>query len=430
MDQHYTHGAGARLITVGGVIVLLAALWIVEGIAFNAALLTLISIVLVPHLIMIVEPFFAGSSLSPKPKEPLSTATVIVSAYLPNEQEIIVDSLLHIIRSLKFSGNLEVLLVYNTPYAMPIEQGLRELEAMYPALRLIKTEGRSSKADDLNTAVSLSRGEIVALYDADARPEANALERAARWLTAGYDFVQGANVIADNSASLLSRMVAVEFYEKFFVSYSARFNSAKVAYFCGSNGYWRKDTLEQFLFTKEAYVEDIDCALRSALRGARLAYDPAIVCAELAPPTWKAWWRQRLRWAIGWLQLLEKYQFAVFRSSWSFKKKLYWSFFLVWRRGAIPIALLALPPACLLAINKESLLLPPVTLVALLGIVWLAALAQGLAIISRWFTSQQGTVLEVVLYSFLFPFYNLLRLLTTIWAGFVRQTEWSVTPRS
>ena len=423
-------GTKVILIAGFGVTALLAILWFAEGIAFESLLSALLTIVLTPYLAMIVEPFLARSLPPPKQSKPLGTATVIISAYLPNEQGLIVDSLLHIIQTLKFSGDLEVLLVYNTPYDLPIERRLRELEALHPSLRLVKTAGRSSKAQDLSNAIPLARGEIVALYDADSRPEPDALEQATHWLAAGFDFVQGANVIRNKSASFLSRLVAVEFCEKFFVTYSARFASAQVGYFCGSNGYWRKETLKQFLFEKEAYVEDIDCALRSTLGGARLCYDPSILASELAPVAWKAWWRQRARWAIGWMQLMVSHQWAVLMSSLSLKEKMYWSFFLLWRRLAIPVVLLAFPPALVMAVRKTSLVLSPITLLGFLGIIWLAALVQGATISARWTKDNIGTFSDILLYSFLFPLYDVIRLWTTVWAIFSRRSEWSVTPRS
>lgn len=49
-------------------------------------------------------------------------------------------------------------------------------------------------------------------------------------------------------------------------------------------------------------TEDIDSALRAFSHGAKAVHDLNVTSFELAPVTFQAFWKQRLRWAQGWAQ--------------------------------------------------------------------------------------------------------------------------------
>ena len=351
------------------------------------------------------------------------SATVVVSAYLPNEQHIILDTIRHLLHQLSYPRSFDVLLVYNTPVRLAVEEELQALAAAEPRLRVVHAVASNSKAENLNTAMPLLTTSMTALYDADARPERLALARAAAWIAQGYDFVQGANSIRQPSPSLLSTIVAVEFAQKFFVSYSARYCLAGVTYFCGSNGYWSTEILRGTPFKEHALVEDIDAFLRSALSGAKYVYDPQIECSELAPPNCVAWWNQRLRWAGGWLQLMRWHQRSILRSDWCLARKLCWTFFLAGRRLLIPTAC-----AMVLAtfIVRPELAVGAVS--SMVALVWAAAVHQGISMsASRRHVRVSARV--IALYVFAFPLYEALRTLTTVVALYYHRNIWRVTPR-
>ncbi len=104
------------------------------------------------------------------------------------------------------------------------------------------------------------------------------------------------------------------------------------AIFGGANGWWRTDVIREIRFDRGMLTEDIDASTRSLLAGYRLVHDRTVISTELAPADWKGWWRQRTRWAQGWLQVTMRHQRAIWRSermSWTLKA--YWSVLLAWR---------------------------------------------------------------------------------------------------
>ena len=162
---------------------------------------------------------------------------------------------------------------------------------------MLRVPGSTSKAANVNAALAVATGEVIAIFDADHHPRPGGFERAWRWLASGYDVVQGSCRVRNGTRSRLARVVAAEFDGMYGVTHPGRARVHGFAIFGGSNGYWRADVLRSVLLDPNMLTEDIDASIRALARGARLVADPAIVSTELAPPTTGALWHQRLRWA-------------------------------------------------------------------------------------------------------------------------------------
>ncbi|HZO09502.1 MAG TPA: glycosyltransferase family 2 protein [Myxococcota bacterium] len=281
----------------------------------------------------------------PVPTRPVPRSTFIVAAYLPNEQDIIVDTLTHILDHVRRpEAGLELILAYNSPVELPIEAELHQLAASRPELRILRVEGSESKAENLNAAIEVASGEIVGILDADHYPPSDCFERAWRWLESEYDVVQGRNVVRNRDDNFLTRMIGVEFECMYGVSHPARSLFVDTAIFGGSNGYWRVEALRRTRFDPRFMTEDIDASSRALLDGYRIVADRSIVSTELAPTNFRSLWFQRKRWSQGWLEVTLRYQ----REFWSsrrltFWQKLYWTYLLVYRELYPPITLQILP---------------------------------------------------------------------------------------
>jgi cellulose synthase/poly-beta-1,6-N-acetylglucosamine synthase-like glycosyltransferase len=228
-------------------------------------------------------------------------ATAIVAAYLPNEAATIADTVTHLLRQ-DYPGTFQVILAYNTPQRLPIEDTLEELAARDARLLLLRVESSTSKAQNVNAALAYVRGEFVGIFDADHHPAQGSFSRAWRWLSDGYDVVQGHCVVRNGDASWVARMVAVEFEVIYGVSHPGRARLHGFGIFGGSNGYWRRDVFRQIRLQRSMLTEDIDSTMRSLRDGFKIVSDPGLISTELAPTTMGALWGQRMRWAQGWTQ--------------------------------------------------------------------------------------------------------------------------------
>ncbi|GAU67066.1 two-component response regulator [Streptomyces sp. NBRC 110611] len=248
-----------------------------------------------------------------RPGAPYPPASAVIAAYLPNEAATIVDTVESFLR-LDYPGELEIVLAYNTPHPLPVEETLREIAARDPRLVLMPVTGSTSKAQNINAAVTRVRGEFVGIFDADHHPAPTAFQHAWHWLSNGYDVVQGHCVIRNGESSRVAELVAVEFEAIYAVSHPGRTRLYGFGVFGGSNGFWRTDLLARTRMHGSMLTEDIDSTLRALAEGARFAVDRTLISRELAPTTLKALWNQRSRWAQGWLQVSLKHLWPGLRS--------------------------------------------------------------------------------------------------------------------
>lgn len=265
---------------------------------------------------------------------PVPKTTFIVSAYLPNEVDVIEATLLNLLEKVKRpAAGIEVILAYNSSHFIEdIETRLRALALARPELILANAHGSRSKSANLNYALKLASGEIIALFDADHLVAEDCLERAWVHLATGADVVQGRCKIRNGGETRLASMVEVEFEVIYGIAHHAKTLIFRTALFGGSDAYWRAEVLKSTGFSEELLTEDIDATLRALLAGRRFVHDRGIVSRELAPTTLGNLWVQRKRWAQGWFQCSRIHQGQVLRSRFlSARAKFLWTWLLVWR---------------------------------------------------------------------------------------------------
>jgi DNA-binding response OmpR family regulator/cellulose synthase/poly-beta-1,6-N-acetylglucosamine synthase-like glycosyltransferase len=270
------------------------------------------------------------------PAEPAATyppASAIIAAYLPNEAATVLETIEHFL-AVDYPVPLQIVLAYNTPYPMPVEDRLTDLARRDHRFVPFRVEGSTSKAQNVNAALAVVQGEFTGIFDADHHPRPDSFVRAWRWLSNGYDVVQGHCVIRNGEASFVARTVAVEFEAIYAVSHPGRTRLHGFGIFGGSNGYWRTDALREFRMHGGMLTEDIDSSMRALMRGRRIASDPGLVGMELAPTTVKAIWNQRMRWAQGWFQVSRRHLVDGWRSrQLTLRNKLGMFFLLGWREA-------------------------------------------------------------------------------------------------
>lgn len=245
--------------------------------------------------------------LFPTPQYRLPILDIIIVAYLPNEKDIIMDRAIYALGQIDYPiDRIRINIVYNTPHSIePLETELHELPLRYSHARVIQVPNSTSKADNLNYFLTLdTSSDIVAIYDCDHYPHPLAPRWAAeRFMSETHvDIVQGRCIVFNSRETFLTSMIAVEFDKIYAVSHPGRSTMWGFGLFCGSNGYWRTSLLREMKMDGNMLTEDIDSALRAFSRGCKTVHDLNVTSYELAPTTFSAFWKQRLRWAQGWAQ--------------------------------------------------------------------------------------------------------------------------------
>jgi len=266
-------------------------------------------------------------SMREKVQEVKGPVAVVVPCYLPNEADIIKETINHHFFATTLIEELDVYIVYNTPVRMDIEAELSALaEGPLPAGRRLfiqSAERSTSKAANLNHAISkIDNTEYIAIYDADHHPDPTSLAMAIGFLQeSGADCVQGSVYIRDGPP-FLRMLLQVEFFITYYGALLTLEYIVGNGFFAGSNAVWRADVLKQLDFDTRALCEDIDWCMRGMRdHGVKFKFLPECRSGELTPIGWHALWKQRLRWAMGWDQVSLKFLGNVSKSNIPLRKK-------------------------------------------------------------------------------------------------------------
>ncbi|WP_300675987.1 glycosyltransferase family 2 protein [Nocardioides sp.] len=269
------------------------------------------------HALRFPEPPLAA----PPAADRLPVIGVVIAAHLVNEADTIMESLHHHLSVDYPVGKLIVVCSYNSAERLPVEAELTRLAAEDPRFVALRVEGSRSKAENINAALDYLTDcvDIIGFFDADHHPHPSVPLRAVRWLAdeAGerrVDVVQGQCLIRNQGDSGVAATVAAEFATMYAVSHPGRTSLNGFGIFGGSNGFWRSEVIEAIGMDPEMLTEDIDATSRALLAGYRIGTDPGMVSTELAPQTWTALWRQRMRWAQGWWEVTQRHTVALLRS--------------------------------------------------------------------------------------------------------------------
>jgi cellulose synthase/poly-beta-1,6-N-acetylglucosamine synthase-like glycosyltransferase/CheY-like chemotaxis protein len=304
------------------------------GIDITKAMYIIVVITLLTTAIMIwVEGFYSLKRINPpdEPGAPYPKASAIIAAYLPNEAITIVETVEHFLQ-IEYPAGLQIILAYNTPRDLPIEKVLENIAERDPRLTLLRVKNSESKSQNVNAALAEVRGTFTGIFDADHHPQKDSFTRAWKWLSNGYDVVQGHCMVRNGDSSWVARMIAVEFEAIYAVSHPGRSRLYKFGIFGGSNGFWKTELLRKTRMHGFMLTEDIDSSIRITEAGNKIISDPNLISRELAPSTLKALWHQRLRWAQGWFQVSREHLFHTIKSRHlTFRQKIGVLYLLGWR---------------------------------------------------------------------------------------------------
>jgi cellulose synthase/poly-beta-1,6-N-acetylglucosamine synthase-like glycosyltransferase len=157
------------------------------------------------------------------------------------------------------------------------------------------------KAGALNNALRASKGEVIALLDADDMPEPTFLTSSVSALYSEKDvaFVQTRNAERNdgiNNVTGIGRLVR----DLFFGAIMKSKDNRHLAIFCGSGGVIKKSIINELGGWPEATVtEDIDLSTMAFAKGYTSKFINPVECRGLLPPTFTGLSGQTFRWAYG-----------------------------------------------------------------------------------------------------------------------------------
>jgi cellulose synthase/poly-beta-1,6-N-acetylglucosamine synthase-like glycosyltransferase len=168
----------------------------------------------------------------------------------------------------------------------------------------------------MNAGLKLATGEIVLCFDADYYPQRDIVEKLVReFVDPSVGAVQGRPVVWNEAQNAVTRLVRLERIGGYRVDQEARDNLGLIPQFGGTTGGFRRSILEDLGgFDESMLTEDTDLTFQIYLAGFKVRYVGDAECYEEAVDNWKAYWRQRHRWARGHMQVCFKHTPRVLRS--------------------------------------------------------------------------------------------------------------------
>ena len=222
---------------------------------------------------------------------------------------------------------------------------------------VIHRENRQGfKAGALHEGTQIAKGEFIAIFDADFRPNPDFLYK-----TVGYFQDEKVGVVQtrwghlNRNYSLLTRAQSLLHDAFFMIEQQARSIAGYFLRFNGSGGLWRKETIaDAGNWSGETLSEDYDLCLRAQMKGWKIAYDNEIVAPAELPVTMVDFKVQQYRWTKGRGQIIKKHFWNLIKAELPFMVKVHAVFDLLnvfINVGVLLLAMLSIPLVFLL---KES----------------------------------------------------------------------------
>lgn len=230
-----------------------------------------------------------------------------VSMIVPakNEEKVITETVRELMKVVYHNDdgtpNYELMVVDDASTDSTL-QILQELQTEYPNLRVHHREQvpHPSKASVLNDIIDKCKGEIQAIFDADARISPNFLQRIVPYL---YDpKVGGVQAQKKISNPDINELTGAQDDEMIMLmSLGENQDLAEGAVDMRGNGMIvkRSAVKDVGLWNEDALTEDLDMSARLHLNNWDIRYCPDIDVREEAVTTLKALYKQRKRWAEG-----------------------------------------------------------------------------------------------------------------------------------
>ncbi len=251
----------------------------------------------------------AGSKYEP-------TVSILIPA---RNEEKVIGRLLQRITGLTYPGSrIQVIVVddASSDQTLSIAEMFSKRFPLIEVLRREENVGGKGKTAAMNAGFKLVRGEITLCFDADYYPQVDIVEKLVRpFEDPAVGAVQGRVVVFNEPENLWTRLVALERIGGYRVDQEARSAFGLITQFGGTVGGFRSSLLERLGGWDESILaEDTDLTFRVYLEGYYVAYDKDAECYEEAVGNWRAYWRQRYRWARGHMQCCFKHTVGLLKS--------------------------------------------------------------------------------------------------------------------
>jgi cellulose synthase/poly-beta-1,6-N-acetylglucosamine synthase-like glycosyltransferase len=231
----------------------------------------------------------------------------IVPAY--NEEKTIADTIRHIF-DINYKNILEVIVVNDKSSDNTINI-IKQLTKKYPKIKVLDNKENLGKAGSLNRALNISKGELVAVVDADSYPEKESINKMIGFFEDEKVGAVTCPVLSRNRNKFFEKLQAIEYKV---IAFSRKLLDYVDAIYVTPGPlalYRRKALIEIKGFDTKNLTEDIEATWHLTRDGWGRRMCLSTNVTTTVPTKFKDWFVQRRRWNIGGLQCIHKYRHSL-----------------------------------------------------------------------------------------------------------------------
>jgi len=185
-----------------------------------------------------------------------------------------------------------------------------------PIVYIHRTNRHGFKAGALDAGLKVTKGEFVAIFDADFVPPPDWIMKVIHhFAEPEIGMVQTRWTHMNRNYSMLTQIEAILLDGHFVIEHGARVRTGDFFNFNGTAGMWRIKAIEEGGgWQHDTLTEDTDLSYRSQMAGWKFKYLPEVECPSELPIEMTAFKTQQARWAKGLIQTSIKVLPLMFKS--------------------------------------------------------------------------------------------------------------------
>ncbi|MBI3026852.1 glycosyltransferase family 2 protein [Candidatus Woesearchaeota archaeon] len=266
-------------------------------------LVTLLSNIITTIFLLVVLSYYVLIFIKArkhKAEKKFNSITVLVPAH--NEERYI-GACIKSIKNAEFNGTKKIIVINDGSTDKTEEEIKNEMDNL---VTLINTSHKG-KANAINKALKYVKSEIVVIVDADSTIDRYALAELAKTMSSGR-FAAATGVVKVKNRKLFFGMwLHIEqTYNSLMRSVFSKINANIVT--PGPLSIYRKSDLRDVGgFSDKGFSEDVDIAVRLIRKGHKIGFNEKAVAETNMPSTFKGFFKQRSRFAKGWINIFKKH---------------------------------------------------------------------------------------------------------------------------
>lgn len=266
---------------------------------------TILSTIITSIFLLVIISYYVLLFKKKKKQKTLKKNYNSISIIMPahNEQRYIEESIIAAYEA-DFPGKKEIIVV-NDGSKDNTKKILEELKKKYSLI--VIHQKHSGKSHSINTALKIAKGDLIAIIDADSVIHKDALKIAIPLLKQKNVGVVCSTVKVKNRKNPLGMYLHLEqLYNSLLRALFTKMNVNIVA--PGPLSIYDRKMLDEVgEFSTKGYSEDVDIAIRYIKKGYKIEHAEDCISETNMPLDPKGFFRQRNRFAKGWLNIFSKH---------------------------------------------------------------------------------------------------------------------------